>query len=70
LPPLFIQVGTAEILLDDATRLADRAKAAGVEVNLETWEEMIHVWQLFAPMLREGQQAIERLGAFVQLQAV
>jgi len=70
LPPLLIQVGTAEILLDDATRLADRARAAGVEVSLEAWEDMIHVWQLFAPMLREGQQAIERIGAFVQKQAV
>ena len=66
LPPLFIQVGTAETLLDDATRLADRAKAAGVDVTLEAWEEMIHVWQLFAAMLPEGQQAIERLGAYIQ----
>jgi acetyl esterase/lipase len=66
LPPLLVQVGTAEILLDDATRLAARATAAGVDVTLEPWEEMIHVWQLFAPMLPEGQQAIERLGAFIQ----
>lgn len=66
LPPLLIQVGTAEILLDDATRLAEKAIAAGVEVTLEPWEDMIHVWQLFAPMLPEGQQAIERIGAFIQ----
>jgi acetyl esterase/lipase len=66
LPPLLIQVGTAETLLDDATRLAARATAAGVDVTLEPWEDMIHVWQLFAPMLPEGQQAIERLGAFIQ----
>jgi monoterpene epsilon-lactone hydrolase len=66
LPPLLIQVGTAEILLDDATRIADRAKAAGVEVSLEVWDDMIHVWQLFAPRLPEGQQAIERIGAFIR----
>jgi acetyl esterase/lipase len=66
LPPLFIHVGTAETLLDDATRLADRAKAAGVDVTLEAWEEMIHVWHLFAALLPEGQQAIERLGASIR----
>ena len=66
LPPLLIQVGTAEILLDDATRIADRAKAAGVQVSLEVWDDMIHVWQLFAPLLPEGQQAIERIGAFIR----
>ena len=66
LPPLLIQVGTAEILLDDATRLAEKATAAGVKVTLEPWEDMIHVWQLFASMLPEGQQAIERIGVFVQ----
>jgi acetyl esterase/lipase len=66
LPPLFIHVGTAEILLDDATRLAERAKAAGVDVTLEVCEEMIHVWHLFAAMLPEGQQAIERIGAYIR----
>jgi epsilon-lactone hydrolase len=66
LPPLLIQVGTAEILLDDATRIAERARAAGVEVSLEVWDDMIHVWQLFAPILPEGQQAIERIGAFIR----
>jgi epsilon-lactone hydrolase len=66
LPPLLIQVGTAEVLLDDATRIAERARAAGVEVSLEVWDDMIHVWQLFAPILPEGQQAIERIGAFIR----
>jgi epsilon-lactone hydrolase len=54
LPPL-IQVGTAETLLDDSTRLAERARAAGVPVELEPWDTMIHVWQMFAHMLDEGQ---------------
>jgi acetyl esterase/lipase len=66
LPPLLIQVGTAETLLDDSTRLAERARQAGVAVTLETWEDMIHVWQAFASVLPEGQQAIERIGAFIQ----
>jgi epsilon-lactone hydrolase len=65
LPPLLIQVGDAEVLLDDSTRLNDRAKAAGVKSNLEVWPEMIHVWHLFASFLPEGQQAIDRLGAFI-----
>ena len=69
LPPLLIQVGTAETLLDDSSRLAERAKKAGVNVTYEPWENMIHVFQLFAPMLDEGQQAIEKIGAFVRKHA-
>jgi acetyl esterase/lipase len=65
LPPLLIQVGTAETLLDDSTRLAERARKSGVSVTLEPWENMVHVWQAFAPILDEGQQAIEKIGAFV-----
>lgn len=65
LPPLLIQVGDAETLLDDSNRLNDRAKAAGVQTKLEVWPEMIHVWQLFASFLPEGQQAIEGIGKFV-----
>jgi len=66
LPPLLIQVGTAETLLDDATRLAAKAKQVGVEVTLEEWDDMIHVFQLFASRLAEGQQAIEKIGAYVR----
>jgi acetyl esterase/lipase len=69
LPPLLIQVGTRETLLDDATRLATRATEAGVDVTLEPWEEMIHVWQIFAPLLPEGQQAIDRIGEYVRKHA-
>ena len=65
-PPLLLQVGGAETLLDDSTRFAEKAKAAGVEVTLEEWEDMIHVWHFFAGMLPEGQQAIERIGEFVR----
>jgi monoterpene epsilon-lactone hydrolase len=65
LPPLLIQVGDAEILLDDSTRVAERAKAAGVKVDLEVWDEMMHVWHVFAKILPEGQQAIDKIGEFV-----
>jgi monoterpene epsilon-lactone hydrolase len=66
LPPLLIQVGTSETLLDDSNRIAERARAAGVDVTLEPWEEMIHVWQLFAGMVPEGREAIDRIGAFIR----
>jgi monoterpene epsilon-lactone hydrolase len=66
LPPLLIQVGTAETLLDDSTRLAERAKSVGVDVALEVWDDMFHVWQFFASMLPEGQQAIDRIGEFIR----
>ena len=69
LPPLLVQVGTAETLLDDSTRLAERARKAGVTVTLEPWENMIHVFQVFAPMLDEGQQAIDKIGDFVRAKA-
>lgn len=66
LPPLLIQVGDAETLLDDTTRLEPKLEAAGVDATIEVWPEMIHVWHLFAPMLDKGQEAIDRIGAFVR----
>lgn len=66
LPALLIQVGTRETLYDDATRLARVAMDSEVETVFEPWKEMIHVWHLFAPMLDEGQQAIERVGEFIR----
>ena len=66
LPPLFIQVGTEEVLLDDAVALAERAKTAGVETTLEVWPDMIHVWPWFFPLLDEGRTAIDGIGAFVR----
>lgn len=64
LPPLLVQVGTAEILLDDSLGFAERARAAGVELELEVAEDHPHVWQAFADVLPEGAEAIERIGAF------
>ena len=69
LPPLLIQVGEAEILYDDATRIGERARAAGVDATVEPWDEMIHVWQVFGGMLPEADEAIERLGEFVRKHA-
>jgi acetyl esterase/lipase len=66
LPPLLVQVGTAEVLLDDSVRLAERAKAAGVDVTLEQWEEMVHIWHAMAAFVPEGQQAIDRVGEWVR----
>jgi monoterpene epsilon-lactone hydrolase len=69
LPPLLILVGTSEVLLDDSTRFAERAKAAGVSVELEVWDEMIHIWPYFAAILPEARQAIDRMGAFIKRHA-
>jgi len=69
LPPLLVHVGTSETLLDDSTRLAERARAAGVDVTLEAWDQMIHVWHFFAAMLPEGQQAIDRIGEYIRERA-
>ncbi|WP_159350918.1 alpha/beta hydrolase [Roseomonas harenae] len=67
LPPLLIQVGTAETLLDDAVRLAGRAAAADVRVTLQAWPHMIHAWHLFHPQLEAGRRALAAVGAFVRL---
>ena len=66
LPPLLIQVGDAEVLLDDSTRLAGIAREAGVKVQMDVWDDMIHVWPLFAPILPEGKKAIAQAGEFIK----
>ena len=66
LPPLLVQVGTSEVLFDDATRLDARARAGGVDVTLEAWNGMIHVFQAFAYMLPGGQEAIDHIGTFLR----
>ena len=66
LPPLLIQVGTREILLDDSTRVAEKARAARVDVTLEEWEGLIHVWQIFGPTIPESVQALEKIGDFLK----
>ena len=50
----------------DAWRYANKARAAGSSVELETWPDMLHVWHLFEPILPEAQEAFERIGRFVE----
>jgi len=64
LPPLLIQVGRNEILLDDAVRCAEMARQAGVEVTLEVWEGMFHVFHML-PFLPETKEAIRHIAGFV-----
>ena len=64
LPPLLIQIGTAESMLDDSRRFAERARDAGVDVEYEPWEDMFHGWHGSAHVLEEAQQAIESIGRF------
>ena len=66
LPPLLVQAGGAEALLDDARRIAARAREAGVDVTLEIEDDMIHVFHMFATILEPARAAIDRVGAFVR----
>lgn len=66
LPPILIQVGTAETLLDDAVRIEARLREVGGAVELEQFEDLIHVFQAFAPIVPESAEAIGKIGAFVK----
>jgi monoterpene epsilon-lactone hydrolase len=65
LPPLHIVVGDAEVLRDDAVRMAGRAEAAGVDVTLDVVPEQFHIFPVFESFLPEARQAIDAIGAFV-----
>ena len=65
LPPLLIQVGSEEVLLDDSRKLAARCEAVGVETTLEVWDGMIHVWHWFGEYLDEAESAVRRIGEYV-----
>jgi acetyl esterase/lipase len=66
LPPLFIMAGSTEVLLDDSQRVADKARAAGVDCELEVWKKMPHVWPLFSPFIPEANRALDHAAAFVR----
>ncbi len=66
LPALLIQVGSAETLLSDATRLAEAAGAADVPVTLQVWPQMIHAWPVWNARLAAGREALALAGAFMQ----
>lgn len=65
LPPTLIHVSESEILLENAQRYAEKARAAGSPVELETWPDMVHVWHLFTPLLPEAEEAFEHIGEFL-----
>lgn len=65
LPPVLVQASEAEMLRDDARRYVNRAAAAGAPVRLQTWEHMVHVWQIFHPDLAEGRAALEEIRKFL-----
>jgi monoterpene epsilon-lactone hydrolase len=65
LPPLLVQVGTREILLDDSLRLIAKARAEGADVTAEVEDGLMHVWQLF-PSLPEAEKSLQSIGVFLQ----
>ncbi len=66
LPPLLIHVGDSEVLLSDSQVLAERARAAGVDVRINIYDDMIHVWHFFWPMLSEARDAVDEITAFMR----
>jgi acetyl esterase/lipase len=66
LPPLFIQVGSDEILLSDSLTLAENAQKAGVQVTLKVWDGMFHVWHAMHLIIPEGREAVKEACAFIQ----
>ena len=68
LPPILIHVGTDEILLSDSTRLAEKAKAAGMDVQIKIWQGMWHIFPFFAPFVPEASQAVTEIGNAIRRQ--
>lgn len=66
LPPIFLQVGSKEVMLDDAVQFALRAGKAGVDVTLDIWPGMIHSWQLAAQFVPEARAALTAIGEFIR----
>ena len=68
-PPCLLLVGGAEVLLDDSRNLAAKLQREGVDLRYHEYDDMVHVWTLFASFLPEGQEAVDRIGTFVQTHA-
>jgi len=66
LPPILIQAGSDEVLLDDSRRFAERAKEMGVTIELDIWEGMTHVWQMGVGFVPEAQKAVKAIGEFLK----
>ncbi|MFO8142551.1 MAG: alpha/beta hydrolase [Marinobacter sp.] len=65
LPPTLIHASTTEMLLHNATRYAAKARAEGSSVEVHTWQNMVHVWHIFSPLLPEANQAFDDIGEFL-----
>ncbi|MDR5810759.1 alpha/beta hydrolase [Caballeronia sp. LZ019] len=65
LPPLLIHVADTELLLDDSTRAADKARKAGVHVNLRIWRNVPHIFQIWAPFMPEAREALSQAARFI-----
>jgi len=66
IPPLLIQVGEHEMLRDDSLRVAEKARADGIQVTLEVWPGMFHVFQSHEPLLPEARESIEHVAGFMR----
>ncbi len=66
LPPTLIHASTTEMLLHNATRYAAKAKAEGSPVEVHTWQNMVHVWHIFSPLLPEAEQAFDDIRDFLE----
>ncbi|MFV8571604.1 alpha/beta hydrolase [Marinobacter sp. SBS5] len=66
LPPTLIHASTTEMLLDNAARYAAKAKAEGSLVELHTWQNMVHVWHIFTPLLPQAEEAFEDIARFLE----
>ena len=66
LPPTLIQASEAEILLSDARRFVNKARANGSPVRMQSWADMLHVWQIFNPEVPEAVEALEHVGSFLR----
>ena len=64
-PPMLIQVGTREVLLDDSKKLNEKAKSDGCVVEIQIWDDMVHIFQGFAPYLPEANEALESISKFI-----
>lgn len=66
LPPTLIHASTTEMLLDNAARYAAKAKAEGSPVELHTWQNMVHVWHMFTPLLPQAEEAFDDIAQFLK----
>ena len=66
LPPTLVQVSAAEMLFDDARRYVFKAIASGSEAKLQSWTDMVHIWQIFNPLLPQAEEAWVEVGRFLE----